>query len=74
MRGCGADAAPYFRIFNPVTQGAATTRDGAYVRRWVPERAGADASRGPEPLPGALVEHGEARARALAAYQAVRVR
>ncbi len=35
--GCGADAAPYFRIFNPVTQGERFDRDGSYVRRWVPE-------------------------------------
>lgn len=35
--GCGADAAPYFRIFNPVLQGAKFDPDGAYVRRWVPE-------------------------------------
>jgi len=37
--GCGADAAPYFRIFNPVTQGMKFDPDGAYVRRWVPELA-----------------------------------
>jgi deoxyribodipyrimidine photo-lyase len=37
--GCGADAAPYFRIFNPVTQGRKFDPDGAYVRRWVPELA-----------------------------------
>jgi deoxyribodipyrimidine photo-lyase len=35
--GCGADAAPYFRIFNPVSQGETFDPDGAYVRRWVPE-------------------------------------
>lgn len=35
--GCGADAAPYFRIFNPVLQGGKFDSDGAYVRRWVPE-------------------------------------
>lgn len=37
--GCGADAAPYFRIFNPVTQGETFDPDGIYVRRWVPELA-----------------------------------
>jgi deoxyribodipyrimidine photo-lyase len=37
--GCGADAAPYFRIFNPVFQGSKFDPDGAYVRRWVPELA-----------------------------------
>lgn len=39
IAGCGTDAAPYFRIFNPVTQGEKFDPDGAYVRRWVPELA-----------------------------------
>ena len=38
--GCGADAAPYFRIFNPITQGRKFDASGVYVRRWVPELAG----------------------------------
>lgn len=37
VAGCGADAAPYFRIFNPVTQGEKFDPDGAYVRRFAPE-------------------------------------
>ena len=37
--GCGADAAPYFRIFNPVTQGEKFDPDAAYIRRWIPELA-----------------------------------
>jgi len=37
--GCGADAAPYFRIFNPVSQGMKFDPSGDYVRRWVPELA-----------------------------------
>ena len=37
VAGCGADAAPYFRIFNPVRQGERFDPQGAYVRRWVPE-------------------------------------
>ena len=37
--GCGADAAPYFRIFNPVLQGRKFDANGDYVRRWVPELA-----------------------------------
>ena len=39
LAGCGADAAPYFRIFNPVLQGVKFDPDGAYVRRWLPELA-----------------------------------
>ena len=35
--GCGADAAPYFRIFNPTSQGGKFDPDGDYVRTWVPE-------------------------------------
>lgn len=38
--GCGCDAQPYFRVFNPVTQGERFDPDGGYVRRWVPELAG----------------------------------
>ena len=38
--GCGADAAPYFRIFNPVAQGEKFDPKGNYVRRWVPELEG----------------------------------
>lgn len=37
--GCGADAAPYFRVFNPVLQGEKFDPDGGYVRRWLPELA-----------------------------------
>jgi deoxyribodipyrimidine photo-lyase len=39
VAGCGADAAPYFRIFNPVLQGKKFDTDGAYVRKYVPELA-----------------------------------
>lgn len=42
--GCGTDAAPYFRIFNPMRQGEQFDPDGAYVRRWVPELAKLPAS------------------------------
>ena len=37
VAGSGTDAAPYFRVFNPVTQGRRFDPDGDYVRRWVPE-------------------------------------
>ncbi|MEZ5100390.1 MAG: deoxyribodipyrimidine photo-lyase [Thermoleophilia bacterium] len=87
--GCGADAAPYFRVFNPVLQGRKFDPDGAYVRRYVPELAGLDASRIHAPweapaadlraagvelgatYPGRVVDHGEARTRALAALAEV---
>jgi deoxyribodipyrimidine photo-lyase len=39
VSGCGMGAAPYFRVFNPMLQGAKFDPDGAYVRRWVPELA-----------------------------------
>lgn len=40
VAGCGADAAPYFRVFSPVAQGEKFDPQGDYVRRWVPELAG----------------------------------
>jgi deoxyribodipyrimidine photo-lyase len=58
IAGCGADAAPYFRIFNPSTQAAKFDPEGEYVRRWAPET---------ERLPGRIIQHEEARRRALAA-------
>ena len=39
VAGCGADAAPYFRIFNPVTQGQKFDPDGEYIRQYIPEIA-----------------------------------
>lgn len=66
VAGSGADAAPYFRIFNPETQAAKFDPDGAYVRRWVPE-LGTPAYPA-EPIVGLA----EGRDRALAAYAAFR--
>ena len=63
--GCGTDASPYFRVFNPTTQGDKFDPDGAYVRRWVPEFGGDDY---PEPI----VDHKAERAEALRRYQAIR--
>lgn len=40
VAGSGADAAPYFRIFNPITQGRKFDADGRYVRQWIPELRG----------------------------------
>jgi len=42
VAGCGTDAAPYFRVFNPVLQGEKFDADGVYVRRWVPEISALD--------------------------------
>ena len=63
--GCGADAAPYFRIFNPTIQAGKFDPDGAYVRRWVPELVGGD-------YPRPIVEHAFARKRALDALASMR--
>ena len=59
--GCGADAAPYFRVFAPVLQGRKFDAKGDYVRRWVPElaRLPADCIHAPwEALPLTLAEAG----------------
>jgi deoxyribodipyrimidine photo-lyase len=87
VAGSGADAAPYFRIFNPVLQGAKFDPDGRYVRRWVPELAQLPARhihapwQAPEAVleaaklvlgrdyPHPIVDLGEGRARALAAFE-----
>ncbi|HEX3877613.1 MAG TPA: FAD-binding domain-containing protein, partial [Bryobacteraceae bacterium] len=64
VAGCGADAAPYFRVFNPSLQAKKFDPDEAYVKRWVPEY-------GSSVYPHPLVDHAEARARALDAFQKV---
>ena len=65
IAGCGADAAPYFRVFNPVTQGEKFDPDGDYVRRWVPEA-------GTSCYPPPIVDLAASRAAALAAFQSLR--
>ena len=81
--GTGADAAPYFRVFNPVTQGLRFDPDGAYVRRWVHELADVPAPlvhqpwRDPERLRGTgypepMADIAASRAGALAAYASMR--
>lgn len=62
VAGCGADAAPYFRVFNPETQQAKFDPEGSYVTRWAPDSA---------MLPQ-LVDLRETRVQALAAYDAAR--
>ncbi len=86
VAGSGADAAPYFRIFNPMTQGEKFDPDGNYVARWVPELARLPAkvihapwTASPAVLaaagvrlgvtyPHPIVEHAQARDRALSAF------
>lgn len=64
VAGCGADAAPYFRIFDPAIQADRFDPGGGYVRHWAPESQ--------HLLP--IVDHGEARQRALAALESIRRR
>ncbi|MCA0450578.1 MAG: DNA photolyase family protein [Proteobacteria bacterium] len=90
VAGCGADAAPYFRIFNPILQGAKFDPDGTYIRRFVPELAKLPTKylfapwEAPDAVlaqagvvlgktyPKPIVDHGEARTRALAAFQSLK--
>lgn len=60
--GCGTDAAPYFRIFNPASQAARFDPKNEYIKRWIPE-FGSDA------YPTPIVEHDMARNRCLATYK-----
>jgi deoxyribodipyrimidine photo-lyase len=82
VAGCGTDAAPYFRVFNPTTQGAKFDPDGTYVRRWVPELADVPArhvhepSRSPDGVPDGypepIVDHMTERVEALERYEGIR--
>ena len=77
--GTGTDASPYFRVFNPVTQGKKFDPDGAYVRRWVPELAHLEGKAAHEPwehddgyehdYPRRIVDHAEERKESLDRYQ-----
>jgi deoxyribodipyrimidine photo-lyase len=64
VAGSGADAPPYFRIFNPLTQSEKFDPAGEYVRRWVPEL-------GSPTYPAPIVDLAESRRAALAAYQSL---
>lgn len=64
--GCGADAAPYFRVFNPVGQAEKFDAEGHYLQRWVPERD--DPTRYPAPI----VDLKTSREDALAAWEKIR--
>jgi deoxyribodipyrimidine photo-lyase len=83
VAGSGADAAPYFRVFNPVLQGEKFDPDGDYVRRWVPELAALPAAAIHRPwtteqplpadiYPARIVDHAAARDRALRAFRTLK--
>ncbi len=79
--GTGTDAAPYFRVFNPTSQGAKFDPSGDYVRRFVPELADVDSKHihdpsglgllAPEGYPAPMVDHSAERNEALARYKKV---
>ncbi len=81
--GSGTDAAPYFRVFNPVTQGERFDPRGEYVRRWVPELAGVEGLEGrkihqpwklddpPAGYPRPIVDHKAEREESLARFEAI---
>ena len=81
MAGCGADAAPYFRIFNPALQGEKFDPEGAYVRRWVLELADVPAKWihkpwqtpfKPKDYPEPMVDLKSSRKRALEHFQTMK--
>ncbi|MFN8693331.1 MAG: cryptochrome/photolyase family protein [Holosporales bacterium] len=83
VAGCGADAAPYFRIFNPVTQGEKFDPEGRYVKQWCPELKDvsqqfvhqpweAGALLRPKNYPAPIVDHSLARGRALEAFEKIK--
>jgi len=80
VAGCGTDAAPFYRVFNPVLQGRRFDPEGTYVRRYVPELASLDAEAIHEPwrvggvagYPAPIVDHLAERDEALRRWQALR--
>ena len=81
VAGCGADASPYYRIFNPILQGAKFDPDGVYVKRWLPELAEVpsghihapwEMTQPPKNYPSPMVDQASARARAMAAFAAIK--
>jgi deoxyribodipyrimidine photo-lyase len=62
VAGCGVDAAPYFRVFNPTEQVKKFDKDHEYIKKWVPEYQSLD-------YPSPIVEHKAARERCLTTYK-----
>ena len=77
VAGCGADAAPYFRIFNPILQGERFDPDGVYVKTYLPELSPLKAPVVHKPwespsrlsYPAPIIPHQEGRDRAMKAYE-----
>ena len=81
VAGCGTDAAPYFRVFNPTGQAEKFDKDGSYIKRYVPELADVpvehlhepwDAPTKPKDYPDPIVDHAEERKEALRRYNDIR--
>jgi deoxyribodipyrimidine photo-lyase len=82
VAGTGTDASPYYRVFNPITQGKKFDPDGEYVKRWVPELRGLDRQHVHEPwtapggvpasYPEPVVDHAHERKVALDRFERVR--
>ncbi|MBG1232780.1 cryptochrome/photolyase family protein [Aestuariivirga litoralis] len=81
VAGSGADASPYYRIFNPVLQGVKFDPQGDYVKRWVPELKHVSAEfihapwnmpNPPADYPAPMVDHAQARTRAMAALASIK--
>jgi len=82
VAGTGTDASPYFRVFNPITQGIRFDPHGDYVRRWVPELAHIEGAAVHEPwllldgltqgYPERIVDHAEERTEALSRLAALK--
>jgi deoxyribodipyrimidine photo-lyase len=81
VAGCGADAAPYFRIFNPVLQSEKFDKLGVYIKTWVPELKNIPSQWIHEPwkapvkiqdYPQPIVDHNQARQQAMQYYQSLK--
>ncbi|OPZ07938.1 MAG: Deoxyribodipyrimidine photo-lyase [candidate division BRC1 bacterium ADurb.BinA364] len=70
--GCGADAQPFFRIFNPALQAEKFDAEGKYIRAWVEELQ--NPLEGGREYPAPIVDHAVAARQALAAYRALKRR